>query len=332
LSVTSATSQERSRNPLRPERLEDIVGQATAKRLMKNACDAAYIREQPLDHTLLIGPAGTGKSTFSHAIANDLGVDVFELEAPVSQDTLLELRETMRGGDVLKIEEIHQQAIMERRGRESSTQPEVLYQLMEDRTIATVNGVLPFPLITVIGTTTDEGRLPDSFVARFPLKPRLVAYTVDEMEQIVRMNARALELTIDPAAVHVFARASRAVPREVNNLMRHGAILGAVDGNVSHQDAHEVLEMCALTTDGLNADMQAMLTQLYTKGRRVVRGEVVYQASINTIATLIGKSRDTKAVQLRVEPYLVEQGYVQVLHGGRALTDAGVVRAQELLA
>lgn len=118
------------------------------------------------------------------------------------------------------------------------------------------------------------------------------------------------------------------MPREVNNLMRNAAILGAVDGRVSGADAREVLAMCALTEDGLTADMQAMLTQLYSKGRRDVGGEVRYQASLATIATLIGKSRDSKAVQLRVEPWLIDRGYVQVLHGGRALTDAGVERAR----
>jgi Holliday junction resolvasome RuvABC ATP-dependent DNA helicase subunit len=238
----------------------------------------------------------------------------------------------MRSGDILKIEEIHQQAIMERRGRSSATQPEVFYAIMEDRVIPTATGILPYPEITVLGTTTDEGMLPDSFVMRFPLKPRLVPYTLDDAKQIAAMNAERLDLQLDPAAADIFAHASRQLPREVNNLMRYAAILGAVDGRVSEQDALETLTDTGVTRDGLTADMQAMLTQLYTKGRREsADGEVRYQASVTTIATLIGKSRDAKAVQLRVEPYLIERGYVQVLHGGRALTDAGVERARRLL-
>jgi Holliday junction resolvasome RuvABC ATP-dependent DNA helicase subunit len=138
-------------------------------------------------------------------------------------DTLLDLREVMRDGDILRIEEIHQQAVMERRGKSSATQPEVLYALMEDRTITTGVGVLPYPHITIIGTTTDEGMLPDAFLNRFALRPHLEPYD-----------------------------------------------------------------------------------------------------------TAIGKSRDSKAISLRVEPYLIEQGFIQIGQG-RVLTEAGINRAEELL-
>jgi Holliday junction resolvasome RuvABC ATP-dependent DNA helicase subunit len=96
--------------------------------------------------------------------------------------------------------------------------------------------------------------------------------------------------------------------------------------------AREVLDVNGITADGLTPDMQAMLTFLYTRARQQTHDEVRYQASVNTIATAIGKSRDSKAISLRVEPYLIERGLVQVTHGGRRLTDAGVARARELLA
>jgi Holliday junction resolvasome RuvABC ATP-dependent DNA helicase subunit len=104
-------------------------------------------------------------------------------------------------------------------------------------------------------------------------------------------------------AVDAIAGASRDEPREVNNLMRNAAVLGAVDGQVSERDALELLDMNRLTEERLTADMQEMLVFLNTRCRRETRGEVRYQASVNTIATAIGKSRDTKAVSLRVEPY-----------------------------
>src|SRR3954462_3334668 len=107
--ITPAGSDQRTKNELRPERLADVIGQDVAKRLMRRAVDSAHERQTPLDHTLLVAASGTGKSTFSHVVANELGVDVFEVEAPVSIDTLLELRTEMRRCDVLKIEEIHQQ-------------------------------------------------------------------------------------------------------------------------------------------------------------------------------------------------------------------------------
>lgn len=320
---------DRTRNPLRPWWLSDVVGQDTAKELMTAALHRAYARREPLPHTLLVGPSGTGKSTFSHVIANELGVDVYELEAPVSGDTLLELRTTMQRGDILKIEEIHQQGIMDRRGRQSSTQPEVLYSIMEDRTMPTATGILPFPEITLMGTTTDEGILPDAFINRFPLRPRLERYSPEHLRLIAEHNARVLEAQITPDAAQLVADASRGVPRQINNLVKNAVIFGDF---IDPPLIRKVLRLNGITEDGLTADMQAMLTFLYERAKQTTGdGEEKYQASVSTIATAIGKSRDAKAIALRVEPYLIERGYVQVTHGGRRLTDAGIVRAKELL-
>lgn len=331
--ISPARTEERTKNPLRPERLADVIGQDKAKELMSRAMRSCWTYKQPLDHVLLVGPSGTGKSTFSHVIGHELGVDVYDLEAPLSVETLLELREVLYDGDIIKVEEIHQQAIMERRGRQASTRPEVLYAVMEDRVLPTQQGLLEYPHVTFIGTTTDEGMLPDAFVNRFPLRPRLVHYTTAELAQIVRYNADKLAIAIAPEAVAIFAGACRGVPREVNNLMRNARVLAQLDGQVSHDDALMVLDMNGITEDGLTADMQAMLVFLYTKARQETGdGDVRHQASVNTIATAIGKSRDSKAIALRVEPYLIELGYVQVTHGGRRLTDAGLVRARELVA
>lgn len=331
--IAPAGAEQRTKNELRPGRIDDIIGQAKAKSLMRRAIASCMTRIEVLDHVLLVAASGTGKSTFSHAVANELGVDVYELEAPVSADTLLELRRTMKPGDILKIEEIHQQGVMDRRGLSSATQPEVLYSVMEDRTITTGRGVLEFPRICVIGTTTDEGMLPDAFINRFPLRPRLVAYTLDELAQIASMNARKLDLRTEADAIDVFAKASRGVPRQINNYLRNAAMLTPPGGLCDRAIALDVLDMNGVTEDGLTADMQAMLTFLVTRAKSVNKttGEVTYQASVNTIATAIGKSRDSKAVALRVEPYLIVKGYVQVGHGGRRLTDLGIARAERLL-
>lgn len=330
-SISPSEAADRTKNLLRPQHFTEIVGQDRAKKLMERAVASSFARQTPLDHTLLVAASGTGKTTFSHVVANELGVDVYELEAPVSFDTLMQLRTTMYPGDILKIEEIHQQGIMERRGRDSATQPEVLYSIMEDRVVATEHGVKPFPAITIIGTTTDEGRLPDAFINRFPLRPRLDPYSQAELERIAHTNARALELSLEPAAGRVFASASRGVPRQINNYMRN-AVIFAPDGYVTEAVAAEVLDANDVTADGLTADMQAMLRFLYEHGRRNTRDGVAYQASLGTIATAIGKGRDAKAISLRVEPYMIVQGYVQVGHSGRSLTPAGVQRARELLA
>jgi Holliday junction DNA helicase RuvB len=243
---------------------------------------------------------------------------------------LLELREAMLDGDVLFIDEIHQQALAERRGKTADTQPEVLFSVMEDRTLVAGGSVIDFPAITVMGATTDEGLLPDAFVNRFPLRPQLDTYTEADLTRIAGMNARVLGVEITLEAAIKLARASRGVPRQVNNYVRNGASLATT---IDAALADVVLgELNRVTEDGLTLDMQRTLTFLYTRGKRTTRRRTTYQASIGTIATAIGKSRDSKAVTLRVEPYLIEKGYLQVGHGGRMLTPAGVKRAKELLA
>jgi Holliday junction resolvasome RuvABC ATP-dependent DNA helicase subunit len=131
----------------------------------------------------------------------------------------------MQHGDILKIEEIHQQGIMERRGKSSATQPEVLYAVMEDRVIPTATGMLEYPRITVIGTTTDEGMLPDAFINRFPLRPRLVP-TPRAAPQDRRCRTRAaLGVRVRTRRLRrTFANASRGVPREINNLVKNAVI------------------------------------------------------------------------------------------------------------
>lgn len=326
------STSDRSKNPLRPETFAEVIGQEHAVAMMERVVESCVRRDVPLDHVLLVGAAGTGKSTFSHVIAHELDVDVYEVEAPVDRDTLLELRTTMRDRDILRIEEIHQQAIMERRGKSAATQPEVLYGIMEDRVMVSGAGLLDFPEITIIGTTTDEGMLPEPFLARFPLRPRLEPYDHASLVKMARWNGDKLGIIVTPSAAEMFASASRGVPRQVNSYVKNAAML--TEDVVDADTAQEVLrDLNGVSSDGLTPDMQKMLIVLYEKGRREnAKGEVFYQASVNTIATMIGKSRDSKAVCLRVEPFLFQEGWVQIEHGGRRLTDAGVKRAQELLA
>jgi len=325
----AVSTDERSKNVLRPETFAEVIGQEKAVAMMTRVVETCKRRHRSLDHVLLVGSAGTGKSTFSHVIAHELDAEVFEVEAPVSRDTLLELRQVMRDGDILRIEEIHQQGVMERRGISGSTQPEVLYAIMEDRVMPAGNGLLDFPDITIIGTTTDEGLLPDPFLARFPLRPRLEPYDEAALAGMARWNGDKLGLVVVPTAAELFAGAARGVPRQVNNYVKNAGML--CDDVVDADTAREVLhELNGVTDDGLTLDMQNMLIFLYTKSRRETQsGGVSYRASVNTIATGIGKSRDSKAIALRVEPYLIEKGYVQIGQG-RVLTDAGIQRAKEL--
>lgn len=322
----------RGGNSLRPETFDQMVGQDRVKALMRRIVTAAVERGQVLDHILLVGGSGTGKTTLGQVIAHELGGEVYQLDAPLTHDMLRELRDKMMDGDVLIVDEIHRQVMPDRRGVTAAAAPEIFYNVLEDRTLITETGVLDFPRITVIGATTDAGLLPEPFLARFPLQPKLSPYTDADMAQIALANAEALDCTIDAEAQMIFANAARSNPRQMNTYMRNAKML-TLDGHIDADIAQEVvIDLNSTTLDGLTLDMAAMLTFLYLRGKRSTgKGDTVYTASVNTIATALGKSRDTKAVALYVEPYLIERGYVQVSHSGRVLTDEGVIRARELL-
>ena len=323
----------RSKNRLRPERFHELVGQTQAREMMEQIIASSRSRNEPLDHTLLVGAAGTGKTTFANVIANELDRDCYQTAAPVSLETLMELREVVGDGDIIFIDEIHMQAVQERRGKEAMSAPEIFLALLEDFVLATPGGMIEFPRVTVIGATTDPGRLPDPFLDRFPLQPRLDTYSKPELGLIAERNARALGLTLMPGVSDAFASAARGTPRIVNNYIRNAAALAGPDRYIVPAIANQVLSKLNSTTrDGLTHEMQGMMTFLFGKCRReTAKGDIAYQASISTIATAIGLSRDTKAVQLRVEPYLIQQGFLQVGHGGRALTPMGIRRATALL-
>jgi holliday junction DNA helicase RuvB len=326
--ITPTDTDGRSKNLMRPRTLKGVIGQQQAKELLTAGIARSRRTGEPMPHTLLTGSAGTGKTTLAHVIAHELDVEVYQFEAPLSHDTMVELADVMNDGDVLFLDEIHQQSLGDRRGRQATLQPEALYGVMEDKTLATATGVLAFPSITMIGATTDPGRLPEAFLSRFPLKPRLVEYTEADMVLMAARNAHVLDLKIVRSAARLFAGASRFTPREMNNLVTNAALWAT--GTIRLPDAERTLELCSLTHDGLTVDMVNMLTFLLTRGRRQTQQGVRYQASLSTIATAIGLSRDTKAVQLYVEPWLIRRGFVQVAHSGRVLTDAGIQRAGEL--
>src|SRR3954447_5111478 len=255
--VTAVSTADRSKNLLRPITWNDVVGQEKVKRILRRMAEATKLTGQHMDHVLFVGPSGTGKTTLAHVLAHELGVQVYQLEAPVSHDTLMELRAVMNDGDILFIDEIHQQSVQDRRGRNSSTQPEVLFGVMEDFTLATQYGVVPFPHVTVIGGTTDEGALPDAFVNRFPVRPRMERYSEPEMIEIVQRSAVKLGRAVGPETAKMLARASRGIPREVNNYLRNAASLST--GRIGPELASEVLhDLNGVSPDGLTADMQAM--------------------------------------------------------------------------
>lgn len=320
---------ERSGNELRPATFDEMVGQTRLKSLLQRVVSVAKTTGKPLDHMLLVGSAGTGKTTFALVIAHELGTRVFMLKAPVAFNMFEALAQAARPGDVCVIDEIHLQCSGDRRGLTQAADPEVFYHVLEDKRLMAESTMIPFPDVTFIGCTTDAGLLPEPFLDRFPLQPQLDEYTDEEMAVLAKANARWLDMQIDDSAALVFARASRDVPRQINTYVRNARSLNV--GSIDEWVAKEIV--CSLnstTLDGLTRDMQLMLKFLLACRREDAKGNVRYQSGVNSIATALGKSRDSKAVALYVEPYLIKAGYVIVTHGGRALTDRGRERAEQL--
>ncbi len=322
---------DQSGNALRPRTFAGMVGQEKLKPLLEQLVRSAKAMGRPLDHCLLLGSAGTGKTTISMIIANELGRDIYVLKAPVAQDTLEEVAKVAKDGDVVFVDEIHMQMSGDRRGVTQSADPENFYALLEDKRLTTVHGVVQFPDVTFIGATTDAGLLPEPFLARFPLQPRLDPYTIPEMAMLASANAKALRLGVTPEAALLFARASKRTPRIINRYLRNARSLGCDGIVVERALATEIVcELNSTSLDGLDRDQQNMLRFLLKSKREDRKGNVAYQASIGSIATACGKSRDQKSIALYCEPYLIERGLVGVGHGGRHLTDKGIERARRL--
>ncbi len=310
-----------SHNPLRPHTLEEMVGQERLKPLLRRIISTSRAQNKPVPHLLMVGAAGTGKTTLATVIGNEIGTRVFALKAPVDMGVLNALRETCRDGDVVFVDELHQQVAGDRRGITQACDPEAFYLLLEDGVLATALGPLSFPRVTWIGATTDAGLLPVPLLDRFPLQPQLDPYTEDEMTVLAQRNADALGLRATASASRMFARASRGIPRQVNTYVKQAQALGAV--SISDPEAREVVvDLSSTTLDGLTRPMQNML--------KVLLAAPDHRASVNTIATQIGFSRDTKHVALNVERDLIRLGYVAVTARGRMLTDEGIARAQAL--
>jgi holliday junction DNA helicase RuvB len=319
-----------SASPLRPRRLCDVVGQDRLKPLLRRLVDSARRSGRPLDHLLLVGASGTGKTTLATVIASELGTRVFCLKAPLDQGTLLGLRDAARDRDAVFIDEIHMSVSGDRRGITQACDPEAFYQLLEDGVLATATGPLAFPKVTWIGATTDVGLLPEPLSNRFVLQPRLAPYSDADMAKIAQTNAKALGLICQQGVFECFAGASRGVPRQVNSYMRAARQL-AGGRAVTVALAREVVQdLCSTTLDGLTESMQIVLRFLYRNCRRETRQGVLYSASVNTLATAAGHGRDTKAISLLVEPFLLQRGLLEVRPTGRTLTPAGVDRARQL--
>jgi len=307
---------ERFERALRPKRLRNYTGQQKAREQLAIFIEAARQRNDALDHVLLFGPPGLGKTTLAHIIAEELGVGFHQTSGPVLERAgdLAAILTTLQPRDVLFIDEIH---------RLSPVVEEILYPAMEDYQIDIVIGegpaarsikldVAPF---TLVGATTRAGMLTNPLRDRFGIVARLEFYSAEELQQIVLRSARLLHVTIDDAGALEIARRARGTPRIANRLLRRVRDFAQVkaNGTISAAIAHEALTLLDVDPLGLDVMDRKLLTAII---ERFDGGPV----GLENVAAAIGEAPDT--IEDVIEPYLIQQGYLQRTPRGRVATAA----------
>ena len=315
--ISTAASEEDIRNDdtLRPKFLTDYIGQKKAKEMMKVYIEAAKGREEPLDHVLLYGPPGLGKTTLAGIIANEMGVHIKITSGPAIEKPgdVAAILNNLKEGDVLFVDEIH---------RLNRQVEEVLYPAMEDFAIDVVIGKgatsksirLELPKFTLIGATTRAGMLSAPLRDRFGVVNRLEYYTLSELKTIIMRSAGVLGGKVEEEAALEMARRSRGTPRLANRLLKRVRDFAEVkyDGKVTKEVATEVLALLNIDSYGLDHIDREILTTMIEK----FNGGPV---GLETIAVSIGE--DTATIEDVYEPYLIQSGFLARTQRGRIVTD-----------
>ena len=299
---------------LRPKLLDDYVGQAKVREQLEIFIGAAKMRGEPLDHVLLFGPPGLGKTTLSHIIAAELGVNLRQTSGPVLEKPkdLAALLTNLEKNDVLFIDEIH---------RLSPVVEEILYPALEDYQIDIMIGEGPaarsikldLQPFTLVGATTRAGMLTNPLRDRFGIVSRLEFYTAEELGRIVKRSAALLKAPMDAAGGEEIAKRSRGTPRIANRLLRRVRDYADVkgSGHITHDIAKRALAMLDVDPEGFDLMDRKLLEAVI---HRFDGGPV----GLDNIAASIGEERDT--IEDVIEPYLIQQGFLQRTPRGRTAT------------
>ncbi|MEP7329493.1 MAG: Holliday junction branch migration DNA helicase RuvB [Betaproteobacteria bacterium] len=296
---------------LRPRGLAEYVGQEKIREQLSIFIEATKKRGEALDHVLLFGPPGLGKTTLSHIIAHELGVNLRSTSGPVLERAgdLAALLTNLEPRDVLFIDEIH---------RLSPVVEEILYPALEDFQIDIMIGEGPaarsvkldLPPFTLIGATTRAGMLTNPLRDRFGIVARLEFYNTEELTRIVTRSASLLEIKMDPEGAHEIARRSRGTPRIANRLLRRVRDFAEVKGNgeITRAVADAALSMLDVDASGLDVMDRKLL---HTVLHKFAGGPV----GVDNLAAAIGEERDT--IEDVLEPFLIQQGFLQRTSRGR---------------